>query len=310
MIKRACLGALIGLTLASATAFAAQPSYADMLPKYNYTLIDSHQVEGRQGIACDGKYYYVSGSKTLAKYDKKWNLIKIDRDPFVSYEVKANHFGDIDVYNGEIFCGAENFMDGVGKDIQITIHDADTLKFKRSFPFAADSGQVECSGITVNTDDKTVWMCSWVGEESGRYLYEYDLDTGYFLRKVNLQAPPYWVQGMFYWDGSFFMTADDGRADIDGDHDKGEPDCLWRADIKKMDTKVRTVRERAFTDVTFQGEIEGLAVDPATNEFLLLYNRGSRIILGMVRGFYPGYDKEITEVFRYKMEKIDWSKQK
>ena len=304
MIKRACLGALIGLTLASATAFAAQPSYADMLPKYNYTLIDSHQVEGRQGIACDGKYYYVSGSKSLAKYDKKWNLIKIDKDPFRTYQVSANHFGDIDVYNGEIFCGAEYFMDGVGKDIQITIHDANTLEYKRAFPFAADSGQVECSGITVNTDDKTVWMCSWVGGESGRYIYEYDLDTGYFLRKVNLMAPPYWVQGLFYWDGSFFMTADDGNADLK------EPDCLWRADFGKNDRKAYTVRERAFTDVTFQGEIEGLCVDPKTEEFLLLYNRGSRIVLGMVRGFYPGYDKEISEVFRYKMEKIDWSKQK
>ena len=304
MIKRACLGALIGLTLASATAFAAQPSYADMLPKYNYTLIDSHQVDGRQGIACDGKYYYVSGSKSLAKYDKKWNLIKIDKDPFRTYQVSANHFGDIDVYNGEIFCGAEYFMDGVGKDIQITIHDAKTLEFKRAFAFEPESGQVECSGITVNPDEKTVWMCSWVGGESGRHLYEYDLDTGYFLRKVNLMAPPYWVQGLFYWDGSFFMTADDGNADLK------EPDCLWRADIGKNDRKAYTIRERAFTDVTFQGEIEGLSVDPKTNEFLLLYNRGSRIVLGMVRGFYPGYDKEISEVFRYKMEKIDWSKQK
>ncbi len=275
-----------------------------MLPKYTYTLIDSHQVQGRQGIACDGKYYYVSGSKTLAKYDKKWNLIKIDKDPFREYKIAANHFGDIDVYNGEIYCGSENFMDGVGKDIQITIHDANTLEFKRAFAFAPDSGQVECSGITVNTDEKTVWMCSWVGDESGRHIYEYDLDTATFLRKVNLQAPPYWVQGMFYWDGSMFLTADDGDADLK------DPDCLWRVDFGKNDRKARTIRERAFTDVTFQGEIEGLSVDPKTNEFLLLYNRGSRIILGMVRGFYPGYDKEISEVFRYKMTPIDWSTQK
>ena len=70
----------------------------------------------------------------------------------------------------------------------------------------------------------TVWMCSWVGEESGRYLYEYDLD-GNYLRKVHLQPVPQWVQGVFYYDGSLFLTADDGTAD------DNEPDHLYRVDI-------------------------------------------------------------------------------
>jgi hypothetical protein len=35
------------------------------------------------------------------------------------------------------------------------------------------------------------------------------------------------------------------------------------------------------------------------NQFLLLYNRGARIIAGMPSGFYDGYDKEIHEVFSY-----------
>ena len=50
-----------------------------------------------------------------------------------------------------------------------------------------------------------------------------------------------------------------------------------------------------------QGEIEAGAVDPKAGEFLVLFNRGSRIVLGMVKGFYPGYDREISEVYRYKM---------
>lgn len=43
-------------------------------------------------------------------------------------------------------------MDGVGKDIQIAIHDAETLKFKKSFKFNPDSGQEEVSGICVDRD--------------------------------------------------------------------------------------------------------------------------------------------------------------
>jgi hypothetical protein len=61
------------------------------------------------------------------------------------------------------------------------------------------------------------------------------------------------------------------------------------------------VREKIFTEVKRQGEIEGSAVDPKTGELLVLFNRGTRIVLGMPKGFYPGYDREISEVYRYKM---------
>ena len=37
---------------------------------------------GRQGLAIDKDYYYVSGSKTLAKYDKEWNLVLLNDNPF------------------------------------------------------------------------------------------------------------------------------------------------------------------------------------------------------------------------------------
>ena len=53
--------------------------------------------------------------------------------------------------------------------------------------------------------------------------------------------------------------------------------------------------------MTRQGEIEGLTFDKELGQLLLLYNRGARIILGMPRGFYDGYDKEISEVFTYQI---------
>lgn len=312
MKKKALLAAVCGLALSiSATALAATTSsvvgmsglspladrpennWKQMLPKNTYKLVTAHQVEGRQGVASEGDYFWVSGSKTLAKYDRHWNQVKINKTPFDGYKIPSNHIGDIDVYQNEIYVGAENFMDGVGKDIQIAIHDGDSLKLKRTFPFEPTSGQEECSGIAVNPDTQTVWMCSWVGEESGRYLYEYDLKTGKYLRKVHIQAPPQWVQGMAYFEGSFYLTADDGTAD------EKEPDHLYRVDISPGASNAPVVLERTFDDVTFQGEIEGLTFDKKKRQFLLHYNRGSRIVLGMVKGFYPGYDKEISEVFVY-----------
>ena len=60
--------------------------------------------------------------------------------------------------------------------------------------------------------------------------------------------------------------------------------------------------EKTFDDVKRQGEIEGLTFDAGRNEFLLLYNRGAKIVAGMPVGFYDGYDEDIHEVFSYKMK--------
>jgi hypothetical protein len=289
--------AALGAALIAAAPAIAAPGVPIAKPIYKYTLIDSFEVKGRQGVASDGEFYYVSGSKALYKYDKKGKLIQSNESPFDGYPILVNHIGGIDVYNGEIFVSAENFMDGVGKDIQIGIHDAKTLKLKRAFAFEPSSGQEEVSGICVDTDKRIVWMVSWVGEESGRYIYAYSLDTGKYLRKVHLQPVPQWIQGIHYWKGKLFVTADDGTADLD------EPDNLYRIDVTDK-SYAPVIREKAFTEVKRQGEIEAANVNPKTGEFLVLYNRGSRIVLGMVKGFYPGYDREISEVYRYKMTRI------
>ena len=286
---------ILALSLCANDVFAkGSPKPAELLPNYEYTLLGSFEVKGRQGITTDGEYYYVSGSKALYKYDKTGKLLLSNENPFEGYAIASNHIGDIDVFNGELFVSAENFMDGVGKDIQIAIHDAATLKLKRTFKFEPSSGQEEVSGITVDTDKRTVWMCSWVGEESGRYLYEYSLDTGAYLRKIHLQPVPQWVQGVFYYKGALYLTADDGTADLE------EPDHLYRVNVTDK-SYASVVLEKTFTQVKKQGEIEGLAVDPTTQEMLVLFNRGARIVLGMGKGLYPGYTKEISEVYRYKM---------
>ena len=296
-MKKAWIAALaLGVSLLANVGMTKEAPVkdAEFLPKYDYTLVGSFEVKGRQGVCTDGEFYYVSGSKALYKYDKKGNLLQTNETPFEGYSIPSNHIGDIDVLDGEIFVSAENFMDGVGKDIQIAIHDAKTLKLKRTFRFEPSSGQEEVSGITVDPDKRSVWMCSWVGEESGRYLYEYSLDSGKFLRKVHLQPVPQWVQGVFYWKGNLYLTADDGTADLE------EPDHLYRVNITDK-SYASVVQEKTFTEVKKQGEIEGLTMDPKTGELLVHFNRGARIVLGMGKGLYPGYDREISEVYRYKM---------
>ena len=74
---------------AAVTSSRPEDNTAVMLPKYRYTLNGSHEVKGRQGVCSEGDYYWVSGSTTLAKYDKDWNLLKLNEDPFKGYEIEV-----------------------------------------------------------------------------------------------------------------------------------------------------------------------------------------------------------------------------
>ncbi len=262
-------------------------------PSNQYVLKDVHEVNGRQGVCVEGDYYWVSGSKTLTKYDKDWNVVSENTDPFKGYDLEVNHIGDIDVYNNELYLGVEYFMDGESKNIQVAVYDGDTLELKRVFPFRSDTGQIECSGIAVNPDDRIVYMTSWADDESSNYLYMYNLDSGDYIGKLEMKPAPKWLQGVAYYEGSLFVTADDGDAD------KDEPDHMYRIDVNETNDAGDVVVEKVFDDVTRQGEIEGLSFDAERKEFLLLYNRGARIIAGMPSGFYDGYTEEIHEVFVY-----------
>ena len=262
-----------------------------------YTLSSVQPVNGRQGICVEGDYYWVSGSTTLTKYDRAWNVVAENTEPFAGYTLEVNHIGDIDVYQNELYLGVEYFMDSEGTNIQVAVYDGDTLALKRVFPFRADTGQLECSGIAVDPDARTVYMCSWIDDDSSAYLYMYDLDSGAYRGKLRMDPVPQWIQGVAYCDGSLYVTCDDGDADRDA------PDHLYRIALNEDCTAGSVTLEKTFDDVTRQGEIEGLSFDAAQGQFLLLYNRGARIVLGMPKGFYEGYTEEIHEVFVYTLAK-------
>ncbi|OAV75782.1 hypothetical protein Barb7_00581 [Bacteroidales bacterium Barb7] len=261
----------------------------------DYRLKKIIPVEGRQGIAIDTNYYYVSSSTALFKYDKTGKLIKKTDNAFKGFEKEVNHFGDIDVYNGEIFTGVEYFVDGVGKNIQVAVYDANTLEYKYSIDFDPESGQTEVSGITVDRERNMVWMTDWV---AGTHIYAYDLTTKKYAGKVHLQPAPQYQQGIYYVNGKVLITADDGDADFH------EPDNIYVADVSNLGKTYTSVTNfRALDEVLRAGEIEGLSIDLTNNDLLVLSNRGSRIVLEMVKGFYPGYTCELHELHIYEKVK-------
>jgi len=255
-----------------------------------YELLRVFEVAGRQGIATDGERYYNSGSTALYAYSKDGRLVAENLEPFVDLEKPANHIGDISVHAGELFAGIEFFSDGRGTDIQIAVYDADTLRYKKSVDWDPESGQVEVSALAVDAENGSVWMTDWV---NGTCVYRYDLATDSYAGKLHLRPVPQWQQGIAALSGHLYITADDGDAEAD------EVDNLWRVSAEIESTAAYVSHEKAFTDFRRAGEIEGIDFDRSAGEMLVLANRGKRIVLGMPTGLYPGYEREIHEVYVY-----------
>lgn len=315
------------LYIAASIVFLS-PSLLTRAADTEYILKKVVRVEGRQGIAADSTHYYVSDTKALYKYDKEWNLIAVNKQPFRHPEI-ANHFGDIDVWNGEIYCGIEKFEYGRGYNIAISIYDASTLEWKRDLPWSPESGQVEVSGIAVDKKRGMVWMSDWV---DSRYVYCYDLQSGRYHTKMQCAPTPYWCQGIAIANDRIIFSADDGEASYH------IPDNLYIADLGdvpftglvegkevvkdtpfsvKLDENGQPVMRkgliaggaqqgrvshfREMSDFKRAGEIEGVAIDPENGDLLVLNNRGTKIVLGMSQGPLTdeGYTGEIHEVYIY-----------
>lgn len=258
------------------------------------------EVAGRQGVACDGTYYYVSGSTALYKYTLDGKLVLSNETPFEEITAGSpapNHIGDIDVFEGEIYAGCEYFMDGEGTNIQTAIYDAVTLKYKRSITWEPASGQVECCGLAVDRSRGLVWMADWV---NGSHLYCYDRISGDYLGKIALSPAPGLQQGIFCTDdGTILISSDDGEAD------RGKPDHLYvcspyKGKGKDLKESAKVSLYKVMDSFIRAGEIEGLCINPSNGNLVVLSNRGARIVLGMPKGFYEGYDREIHELYIYR----------
>lgn len=280
------------LQVAGCVQGASAPGIGDGGDTQPRLLTKAVEVDGRQGVATESGRYWISGSTTLSSYDSEWNLLEVNAAPFdTGYELEVNHIGDIDVYDNEVYCGVELFEDGAATNIQVAVYDGDSLELKRTFNFERESGQDECSGICVNPDTGIVSMCAWT--DTGDHIYNYRLDTGEYLGNVRLVPSPKWIQGIAYHDGTYYLTADDGDAD------EGAPDHVYCFELVDGASEVKVEPARVLDDVRRQGEVEGLSFDDCSDEMLVLYNRGARIVRGMPVGFYDGYDREIHEVYTY-----------
>lgn len=258
------------------------------------------EVEGRQGVAASDNYYFVSGSKSLYKYSKEGKLLKSNLKPFKNLTFKANHLGDFDFYNNELYTGVEYFFDGKASNIQIAVYDAETLNLTNSFNIDTTSGQKEICAVTVDPKTKILWTADWT---SGSYLYKYNVETGEYLGKLHIFPVPEKQQGIKVINQKMYITADDGDAEFN------EADHLYSIDLFPKQTFGKVKLLKTFNTVKLNGEIEGLTYDKESKNLIVHFNRGTRVINGMPTGFYPGYTKEIHELYFFNFKPIEGFKE-
>ncbi len=278
--------ALLGLNACTSDRQLTQTS------GFKFILETILEVEGRQGVATDGRIYVVSGSKSLYRYSLEGELLSANLEPFTGLDGNVNHLGDIAIYENELYAGIENFVNGRGENIQIAVYDLETLQFKRSIPWEPASGQLEVCGIAVDGPRKTIWLADWL---NGRYLYQYDLESGAYKGRVELSPVPKQIQGIMVWGDRLFLTADDGDADLE------KHDHVYSITIPGSDESAakQVVLVKTLDEFKRAGEVEGLCLSPDGNNLTVLMNRGTRIVQGMPQGFYPGYEREIHELYIY-----------
>ncbi|MEJ2140444.1 MAG: hypothetical protein P8Y61_13560 [Gammaproteobacteria bacterium] len=248
--------------------------------------------QGRQGVATDGNGYFVSGSKALYAYNKQGQLLASNETPFDGMETVANHIGDISVHDGELYAGIEHFLDGKAENIRIAVYDARTLAYRRAIDWNPASGQVEVSAVAVDVANDSIWMTDWT---DGGHVFRYSLSTGEYAGKMHLDPAPSAPQGVAVHAGYLYITADDGNAETD------QADGLWQVRADPAAREAKAVRVKAFTEFRRAGEIEGLDFDLPAAQMVVLNNRGERIVKGMPSGLYPGYDREIHELYVYRV---------
>ena len=86
-----------------------------------YRLKKVVQVPGRQGVAADKDYFYISDTRGLYKFDHNWNLVqkrvKTDKDGFVSEHVMRIQDGKkhaVEAFhsiNFEVFAAGDSYND-------------------------------------------------------------------------------------------------------------------------------------------------------------------------------------------------------
>lgn len=165
----------------------------------------SPDIDCHQGIATDGTYFYGIDSNAIRKFDSNWNLIAQNTN--AGGNAGVNHLGDGAVYNGRLYCAAENYTSPtVFSDNRIAVFNTSTLAFIEQHDISAQG--VETAGAAIDPAQGLIYVCTYT---NGDRINVYDLTTFDFVRTIMLPVPLPKNQGITYKNQRLYLAEDTNK---------------------------------------------------------------------------------------------------
>ena len=165
-------------------------------PDYLKEVATSGDINAHEGIATDGTYYYAFDSFAIRKYDMSWNLVSETTNIATSY---SNGLGGGCVSGGVIYVAADN-----GGTQYLAKYNASDLSFIEHFDiesFASGAADFCMVGGMLHT-------IQWVPTTGATTIIKIDPDTGASAGTITLSTALIEAQGITFWRGAFWVTAD------------------------------------------------------------------------------------------------------
>lgn len=159
---------------------------------------------GHSGVTTDGTYFYITDTNALYKYDADWSLVASVSNVITAAGLSGlglNHCGDLCIHGGELFIPIETYPSGPYANQHIAVFDPATLSFTRSYDISANAH--ECSSICWDATNGYFVITDYTNATT---LHKYDASFTH-LGTITMASLGN-KQGIEYFDGNFYVTAD------------------------------------------------------------------------------------------------------
>lgn len=280
ILRYAVMLPLLLLTLAFSPK--ASDTATAVLTGENVFVFDDALVMG-QGIACDGAYYYTSGSIAALKLTALGKFT-FDGMRFVKSNVGAlpqaligrgfAHIGGISVYGHKIYASLEGEADG--RDIAaVAVFDCDSLEFTGEvYDLPYEQYEDGVPWLAVDGETGLLYASKWSHAPA---VYVYDVNNGMaFVKEIPVQNGELdRIQGGEFYCGILYLSRD---------NKEGETKQVLAFDPATGEASLYA--ERAVGDMS-RCEAEGLTAYPAPDgSFLHVLDYNKRVGV-FVRHYLP-----------------------
>ena len=159
----------------------------------------SPDVNGHQGVATDGTYFYVFDTGAIRKYDASWTLVSQNTSPFTGLDASLVHQTDGCYYNGYLYVEVDEYP-ATQTAPRMLKFDASDLSRVADYDLAGRF----CSGVGIDTDNE--YLLGATTDGSTFFVYRWDLADLSYVDTIDFGTPAYGPQGISYRGGLYFVT--------------------------------------------------------------------------------------------------------